>query len=38
MTCLPVEDGNAEVRLYEPGENDWVCQLPPDSYEKYKAR
>jgi oligopeptide transport system substrate-binding protein len=38
MTYLPIEDGNADVKLYESGENDWVYQLPPGSYEKYKAQ
>jgi oligopeptide transport system substrate-binding protein len=38
MTYLSVEDGNADVKLYESGENDWVYQLPPGSYEKYKAQ
>ncbi len=38
FTYLPVEDGNADVKLYESGENDWVYQLPPGTYEKYKAQ
>ena len=36
MTYLPVEDGNADVKLFESGENDWVNQLPPGTYDKYK--
>lgn len=35
---LPVEDGNADVKLFESGENEWVYQLPPASYEKYKLQ
>ena len=38
FTYLAVEDGNADVKLYESGENDWVAQLPPGTYEKYKAQ
>jgi oligopeptide transport system substrate-binding protein len=38
VTYLPIEDGNADVKLYESGENDWVYQLPPGTYEKYKAQ
>jgi oligopeptide transport system substrate-binding protein len=36
VTYLPIEDGYADVKLYESGENEWVYQLPPGSYEKYK--
>lgn len=38
MTYLPIEDGNADVKLYESGENDWVYQLPPGTFDKYKAQ
>lgn len=38
ITYLSVEDGNADVKLYESGENDWVYQLPPGTYDKYKAQ
>lgn len=38
MTYIPVEDGNADVKLYESGENDWVYQLPPGTYDKYKQQ
>lgn len=38
MTYLSVEDGNADVKLYESGENDWVYQLPPGTFDKYKAQ
>ncbi|MDC7716350.1 peptide ABC transporter substrate-binding protein [Vogesella sp. DC21W] len=37
VTYLPIEDGFADVKLYQSGENDWVYQLPPGTYEKYKA-
>ncbi|MXR36483.1 peptide ABC transporter substrate-binding protein [Craterilacuibacter sinensis] len=36
VTYLPVEDGFADVKLFQSGENDWVYQLPPATYEKYK--
>lgn len=38
LTYLAVEDGNADVKLFESGENDWVYQLPPGTYEKYKQQ
>jgi len=38
FTYLAVEDGNADVKLFESGENDFVYQLPPGTYEKYKAQ
>ena len=38
VTYLPIEDGNADVKLYESGENEWVYQLPPGTYEKYKVQ
>ena len=38
VSYLPVEDGNADVKLYESGANEWVYQLPPGSYEKLKAQ
>lgn len=37
-TYLPIEDNNADLKLYESGENDWVAQLPLGTYEKYKAK
>jgi oligopeptide transport system substrate-binding protein len=37
-TYLPVEDSNADVKLFESGVNDWVYQLPPGTYDKYKAQ
>ena len=38
VTYLPIEDGNADVKLFESGENDFVYQLPPGTYEKYKKQ
>ena len=38
VTYLPIEDGHADVKLYESGENEWVYQLPPGSYDKYKVQ
>ena len=38
VTYLPIEDGHADVKLYESGENEWVYQLPPGTYEKYKLQ
>ncbi len=38
VTYLPVEDGYADVKLYESGENEWVYQLPPGTYDKYKTQ
>ncbi len=38
FTYLAVEDGNADVKLFESGENDMVYQLPPGTFEKYKAQ
>ncbi|MDD2919190.1 peptide ABC transporter substrate-binding protein [Rhodoferax sp.] len=38
VTYLPIEDGNADVKLYESGENEWVYQLPPGTFEKYKSQ
>jgi oligopeptide transport system substrate-binding protein len=38
VTYLAVEEQNADVKMYESGENDWVYQLPPGSYDKYKAQ
>lgn len=36
VTYLPVEDGSADVKLFQSGENDWVYQLPPGTYDKLK--
>jgi oligopeptide transport system substrate-binding protein len=38
VTYLPIEDGHADVKLYESGENEWVYQLPPGTFDKYKAQ
>lgn len=38
VTYLPIEDGHADVKMYESGENEWVYQLPPGTYEKFKAQ
>ena len=38
VSYLPIEDGNADVKLYESGDNEWVYQLPPGSYEKLKVQ
>jgi oligopeptide transport system substrate-binding protein len=38
VTYLPIEDGHADVKLYESGENEWVYQLPPGTFEKYKVQ
>ncbi|MFZ4623474.1 MAG: peptide ABC transporter substrate-binding protein [Rhodoferax sp.] len=38
FTYLAVEDGNADVKLWESGENDMVYQLPPGTFEKYKTQ
>ena len=32
-----VEDGNADVKLFQSGENDWVYQLPPGTYEDRRS-
>jgi oligopeptide transport system substrate-binding protein len=37
VTFLPIEDVNADVKLYQSGETDWVAQLPPGAYESMKA-
>ena len=33
VTFLPVEDGSADVKLYQSGENEMVYQLPPGTFE-----
>jgi oligopeptide transport system substrate-binding protein len=37
FTYLAVEDGNADVKLFESGENDMVYQLPPGTYDKVQG-
>lgn len=36
-TYLPVEDGNADLKLFQSGEVHWMNQLPPGSFDKMKA-
>jgi len=36
VSYLPIDDDSTDVRLYEAGQNEWVNQLPPGTYEKYK--
>lgn len=38
VTYLPVEDGNTDVKLFQSGENDWVYQLPPGTYDQLKSQ
>ena len=37
-TYLAIESADADVKLYESGENHWVYQLPAGTYDKYKAQ
>lgn len=36
VTLLPVEDGNADLKLYQSGENDMVYQIPPGAFANLK--
>ncbi|MFZ4480472.1 MAG: peptide ABC transporter substrate-binding protein [Rhodoferax sp.] len=38
VTYLPIEDQFADVKLWESGETDYVYQLPPGVFEKYKTQ
>ena len=38
VTYLAVEDGNADLKLYQSGENDMMRQVPPGSFESLKAQ
>ncbi len=38
VTFLPVEDGNADLKLYQSGEEDMMSRLPPGTYESLKAQ
>ncbi len=38
VTYLPIEDQFADIKLFESGETDYVYQMPPGVYEKYKAQ
>jgi oligopeptide transport system substrate-binding protein len=33
-----VESGAADVKMFEAGDNDWVNEIPPGTYEKYKQQ
>jgi oligopeptide transport system substrate-binding protein len=37
VVYLPVEDGNADVKLFQSGENDWVYQLPPSTFDQFRV-
>ena len=36
ISFLPVEDSNADVKMFQSGETDYVYALPPGSYEQFK--
>jgi oligopeptide transport system substrate-binding protein len=38
VTYLPVEDSNADVKLYQSGENDFVLRIPAGTYASLKAQ
>jgi oligopeptide transport system substrate-binding protein len=38
VTYIPIEDGNADIKLWEAGQNDMVYQLPPGTYEDLKKK
>ena len=38
ITYLPIENEDADVKMYLSGANDWVYQLPPGSYERLKLQ
>ncbi len=38
VTYLAIEDGNADVKLFESGQNEMVYQLPPGTYEDAKKK
>jgi oligopeptide transport system substrate-binding protein len=38
VTYLGVEDGNADVKLFEAGQNEMVYQLPPGTYEEARKK
>ncbi len=38
VTYLPVEDTNADLKLYQSGEEDMMQRLPPGTYEALKAQ
>jgi oligopeptide transport system substrate-binding protein len=38
VTYLPVEDSNADLKLYQSGENDMMLRLAPGTYDALKAQ
>jgi oligopeptide transport system substrate-binding protein len=38
VTYLPVEDSNADLKLYQSGENDFVLRIPAGTYAALKAQ
>ena len=38
VTYLSVDDGNADLKLYQSGENDMMLQVPAGSFESLKAQ
>jgi len=38
VTWLPVEDSNADVKLYQSGESDFVLRIPAGTYASLKAQ
>jgi oligopeptide transport system substrate-binding protein len=38
VTYLPIEDQFADIKLWESGETDYVYQMPPGVFDKYKAQ
>ncbi|HEY9029537.1 MAG TPA: peptide ABC transporter substrate-binding protein [Burkholderiaceae bacterium] len=38
VTWLPVEDTNADLKLYQSGEEDMIFRTPPGAYESLKAQ
>ena len=38
VTYLPIEDQFADIKLWESGETDYVYQMPPGVFDKYKAK
>jgi len=38
VTYLPVEDLNADIKLYQSGENELVYQVPPGAFESLKKQ
>ena len=38
VTYLPVEDQNADIKLYQSGENEMVYQVPPGIFESLKKQ